>query len=472
MKSILKKLNISGKEVWPIIEGGKGIGISNGFTAGHFAKAGAIGTFSGANPQIIDENGECVELVYQTKTRRERHEELIEYSIKGGISQARIASAIDKDENGRIHMNILWEMGGALRVLEGILEGAKNGVKNLIHGVTAGAGMPYKLAEITSRFGVYYYPIVSSMRAFEMLWRRAYSKYSKFLGGVVYEDPWLAGGHNGLSNKEDPLKPIRAKERLIELRKFMNGVNLSHVPIVMAGGVWHLNDWSEYIGNPEIEPLAFQFGTRPLLTQESPILKKWGKKLLSLKEGDIMLNKFSPTGFYSSAVKNSFIKNLADRSIRQVKYSDKMNDEMNFRFVYNANLDRAIHISQDDLKKVESWVSQGFAEIMKTPDDTVIFVTLSEKQQITKDQVECMGCLSHCRFSNWKDHDDFKTGEKPDPRSYCIQKTLQSALKNDDIDNELMFSGHNAFQFGQDEYYKNSFVPTIDELVKRILTGR
>ena len=363
-------------------------------------------------------------------------------------------------------------MGGATRVLEGILEGTKNGAKNLIHGVTAGAGMPYKLAEITSTYGVYYYPIVSSMRAFSVLWKRAYSNFSKFLGGVVYEDPWLAGGHNGLSNKEDPLKPIKAKERLIELRKFMNSVDLAHVPIVMAGGVWHLNDWAEYIGNPEIEPIAFQFGTRPLLTQESPILKKWGKKLLSLKEGDVMLNKFSPTGFYSSAVKNNFITNLAARSKRQVQYSDKMTEDLNYRFVYNATLDRAIFISKNDVKKVKHWVAQNFSEIMKTPDNTIIFVTPMNKQQITKDQVECMGCLSHCRFSNWKDHDDFTTGQKPDPRSYCIQKTLQAALDdNDDIDNELMFSGHNAFKFGQDEYYKNDFIPTIDELVKRILIG-
>jgi nitronate monooxygenase len=471
LKSIINKLNISGKNVWPIIEGGKGIGISNGTTAGHFAKAGAVGTFSGANPQLIDENGELVKLIYKTKTRREKHEELIEYSIRGGISQAQIASEIDKNENGRIHMNILWEMGGAIRVLEGILKGAKNGAKNLIHGVTAGAGMPYKLAEITSKNNVFYYPIVSSMRAFAVLWKRAYSEFSKFLGGVVYEDPWLAGGHNGLSNKEDPLKPLDPKARLIELRKFMNECNLQHVPIVMAGGVWHLKDWTEYIDNPEIGLVAFQFGTRPLLTRESPILKKWGKKLLSLKEGDIMLNKFSPTGFYSSAVKNAFIKNLVERSERQIKYSDRETENLNYRFVYNKNLDRAIFIAEGDSEKAKNWVNQGFSEIMKTPDETVIFVTPSEKQQITKDQIDCMGCLSHCRFSNWKDHDDYTTGQKPDPRSYCIQKTLQAALTDNDIENELMFSGHNAFKFGQDEFYKNGFIPTIDELVQKILTG-
>jgi nitronate monooxygenase len=465
-------MNISGKNVWPIIEGGKGIGISNGVTAGHFAKAGAVGTFSGANPSVIDENGEREELIYKGKTRIERHRELIEYSIRGGISQAQIANSIDSSNNGRIHMNVLWEMGGAIEVLEGILSGTKDGEKsNLIHGVTSGAGMPYKLAEITSKFGVYYYPIVSSARAFSILWKRSYKNFSEFLGGVVYEDPWLAGGHNGLSSNESPDSPMDPKERIIDLRKTMNELGLHHVPIVMAGGVWHLNDWKDYIDDSRIVPIAFQFGTRPLLTRESPIVKKWGAKLLDLKPGDVSLNKFSPTGFYSSAVRNKFLNDLIQRSERQVLYSDSENEICSLRFVYNKKLDRAIYIKFDDCEKVNRWVNEGFEEIMKTPDETVVFVTLDQKRRIVRDQVECMGCLSHCRFSNWKDHGDFTTGIKPDPRSYCIQKTLQAALHDDNIENELMFSGHNAFKFGQDDFYKNCHIPTIDELVQRILIG-
>ena len=100
-------------------------------------------------------------------------------------------------------MNVLWEMAAAERVLHGVLEGARG----LIHGVTCGAGMPYRIAEISARYGVYYYPIVSSARAFRALWKRAYHKFCDWLGGVVYEDPWLAGGHNGITNSEDPERP-------------------------------------------------------------------------------------------------------------------------------------------------------------------------------------------------------------------------------------------------------------------------
>ncbi|MBL6665015.1 MAG: nitronate monooxygenase, partial [Rickettsiales bacterium] len=195
----IKSYDISGANCLPIIEGGKGVGITTGNTAGHFAKAGAVGTFSGVNADYIDENGKFVPLVYNTKTRKQKHNELVEYSIKGGISQAKIAHDV-AGGNGRIHMNVLWEMGGAQDVLNGILEGAKG----LIHGITCGAGMPYKLSEIAEKYQVYYYPIVSSMRAFRALWKRNYHKAKGLLGGVVYECPWRAGGHNGLSNAESP----------------------------------------------------------------------------------------------------------------------------------------------------------------------------------------------------------------------------------------------------------------------------
>ena len=150
-------------------------------------------------PTATTTSGELIPQIYYGRTRRERHEELVAYAIAGGIQQARVAYERSNGE-GRIHMNVLWEMAAAERVLHGVLEGARG----LIHGVTCGAGMPYRIAEISARYGVYYYPIVSSARAFRALWKRAYHKFCDWLGGVVYEDPWLAGGHNGLSNSEDP----------------------------------------------------------------------------------------------------------------------------------------------------------------------------------------------------------------------------------------------------------------------------
>jgi NAD(P)H-dependent flavin oxidoreductase YrpB (nitropropane dioxygenase family) len=465
MEKTLNPLIISGKEVLPIIEGGKGIGVSNGRSSGAFAAAGTVGTFSGVNADYYDEHGKIVPVIYHGKTRKERHLELIEYGIKGGIAQARIAKDI-AGENGAIHMNVLWEMGGAEQILRGVLENTQG----IIDGITCGAGMPYRLAEIAGQYNVYYYPIVSSMRAFRALWKRSYYKLPNLLGAVVYEDPWLAGGHNGLSNNEDPEVRQDPYPRVLEIRKFMNEVGLNNTPIVMAGGVWFLRDWQDWIDNVELGPIAFQFGTRPLVTEESPIPLEWKRKLLTLKEGDVFLNRFSPTGFYSSAVKNNFINELQQRSERQIEYKTQSEG------VFNATLSigargREVYVKPLDKEKVSAWIMQGFDEAMRTPDSTLIFVTKEKANQILVDQINCMGCLSFCKFSNWSDHGDFTTGKKADPRSFCIQKTLQDIVHRGDVDNQLMFSGHNAYKFATDPYYSNGFIPTVKELVERIQNG-
>jgi hypothetical protein len=363
-------------------------------------------------------------------------------------------------------MNVLWEMGGAERILEGTLEQAPG----LIDGVTCGAGMPYRVAEIAAHHNIYYYPIVSSARAFRALWKRAYHKNSEKLGAVVYEDPWLAGGHNGLSNSENPFIPGDPYPRIVELRQYMNEVGLNTVPIVMAGGVWHLKDWADWLDNPEVGPIAFQFGTRPILTKESPVSDAWKKRLLTLKEGDVFLNRFSPTGFYSSAVRNNFIIELQERNERQIQYSSTESEEFSASIPFGPRA-RPVYLKPEDKEKALGWIDKGFDDPMKTPDSTLIFVTKEKANEILVDQIDCMGCLSACRFSNWSDKGDYNTGLKADPRSFCIQKTLQDIAHGGDIENNLMFSGHNAFKFGTDPFYANGFVPTIKQLVDRIMIG-
>jgi len=461
----LKSLLISGREVLPLVEGGKGISVSNGESSGAWAAAGGVGTFSGVNADFYDERGGVVPQLYNGRTRRERHEELIAYAIAGGIEQARVAYE-RSGGLGRIHMNVLWEMAAAERILHGVLDGARG----LINGVTCGAGMPYRIAEICAHYDVYYYPIVSSARAFRALWKRAYHKFAGWLGGVVYEDPWLAGGHNGLSNVEDPEHPEPAFPRVRELRTSMREFGLDRTPIFMAGGVWNLREWEDWIDNPELGPMAFQFGTRPLLTKESPISDAWKRRLLELKEGDVYLNHFSPTGFYSSAVRNAFLNELQDRAERQIPFSVEAVGDHSATLAIGAR-GRIVYVTPHDRARAQGWIARGFTEAMRTPDSTLVFVTPQSAHEIRRDQVNCMGCLSACMFSNWAQNEAGTTGKLPDPRSFCIQKTLQAIRHSEEVDLQLMFAGHNAFRFARDPYYANGFIPTVRELVERLKTG-
>ena len=112
----------------------------------------------------------------------------------------------------------------------------------------------------------------------------------------------------------------------------MNDLQLEGVPIVMAGGVWYMRDWADWIEDPEIAPVAFQLGTRPLLTQESPISDQWKKRLLDLEEGDVFLNKYSPTGLFFCRPKRAY-KSLNNGRIGR---SSPMNLPVNRKFNWPA----------------------------------------------------------------------------------------------------------------------------------------
>jgi nitronate monooxygenase len=456
-----------GREVLPLIEGGKGVSATNHMSSGAWAAAGGIGTVSAVNADSYDPEGRIIPQIYSALTRRERHEELIRYAIDGAAEQVRRAFEMAGGQ-GAININVLWEMGGAQRVLHGVLERTRG----MVTGVTCGAGMPYKLSEIAASYGVNYLPIISSARAFRALWKRAYSKAAEWLAAVVYEDPWLAGGHNGLSNAEDPLRPEDPYPRVKALRETMREGGIpDSVPIIMAGGVWNLKEWEHWIDNPELGQIAFQFGTRPLLTKESPIPEEWKRQLMELEEGDVLLHRFSPTGFYSSAVRNSFLRELEARSHRQIAFTKEELGDHRFQLDVGIAGKKNYWVTRGDLLQARTWFAEGYTDALKTPDETLVFVTPDEKKMIRKDQADCMGCLSQCAFSSWADNEKNTTGRLADPRSFCIQKTLQDIAHGGPVDRNLMFAGHSAFRFKKDPFYSNGFVPTVKQLVDRILTG-
>ena len=462
----MKNLNpiiISGKEVLPLIEGGKGINASDGRSSGAWAHENCVGTFSGVSPDYYDEKGNVIFERYFKKDRPSRHQEMVEQSIKGCLAQAQIAHEVSGGR-GRIHINMLWELAGSQQILNGVLEKAKG----LIHGVTCGAGLPYNLGELASKFGVYYYPIVSSARAFHVLWKRAYNRFVEYLGGVVYEDPWLAGGHNGLSNAEDPTQPQTPYMRLVELRKLMNSLGLEEKPIILAGGVWSLEDWQDYIDNPDIGKIAFQFGTRPMITKESPISDAWKRLMMQVKKGDVILQKFSPTGFFSSAIKNTFLSRLMERKQGEVSFSHEATEE--FSQPLNMSETKVIFIRPQDGEKAMNQIKAGFTEIKETPDGTVVFLTPDEWVQMKEDRKNCVGWLSQCQFSSWSQAKG-STGRLPDPRSYCIHKTLYDVSHIGSIVDNLLYAGHQVYRFATDPLYRNG-IPSVKELIDRIKSGK
>lgn len=195
---------VDGAWILPFIQGGKGVGATNGKNAGAWAAENAGGTIAGIGAAIgYDENGRPLSYPFEGRTRPERHEELVAWSIKGGILQAGFAHEASRGK-GRVRINFLKEAGGTMRIMRGVLAGTRlPGGGNMIHAVTMGAGLPTEEdAQICADEGVYLDPIISSVMALKVLLKRAFKKwhggYGAVIGAVVYEDPWLAGGRKSV----------------------------------------------------------------------------------------------------------------------------------------------------------------------------------------------------------------------------------------------------------------------------------
>ena len=248
MLKTLNPIRMGGVDVLPLVEGGKGVSISNGVSSGAWASCGGVGTFSAVNADSFTPDGRLIRQTYEGRTRRERHEELVAYGIQGGIQQARTAYELSGGK-GRIHANILWEMGGAERMaVTEVLEQAPRGV---INGITCGAGMPYRLSprsrpastSITTRSS-------RSSRAFNALWRRAYSQGVQRSGWAAWstKTPGSPAVTTACRTARDPDQAGKTPiPRVLALRKQMREYGLHDTPDhhgrrrLVAGGMGALD---------------------------------------------------------------------------------------------------------------------------------------------------------------------------------------------------------------------------------------
>jgi hypothetical protein len=64
----LSPILYGGREVWPLVEGGKGVSATNHASSGAWAAAGGIGTVSAVNADSYDAEGKIVPQRYQPTT--------------------------------------------------------------------------------------------------------------------------------------------------------------------------------------------------------------------------------------------------------------------------------------------------------------------------------------------------------------------------------------------------------------------
>jgi nitronate monooxygenase len=240
------------------VQGGMGIGISLERLAKAVAKRGGIGTISSAGLEL-----------------------LVSKRIKRKVN-ARQAAAIEvaeaKNEGGFIAINIMVALQKSLN--DSILGAIEGGVDAII----LGAGLPTTLPESVSEADVALIPIVSSVKALRIIFKRWTDRYKRSPDAVILEGP-LAGGHLGFAFPDLNKEEFRLENIFGPVKEFArtNG----DFPIIVAGGIYYHEDILRWVN--EIGADGVQMGTRFAATIESGASDDFKQAIIDCQEKDIII---------------------------------------------------------------------------------------------------------------------------------------------------------------------------------------
>src|SRR3546814_15325654 len=109
---LLNSIRMGGRELLPLIEGGKGVSATNHASSGAWAAAGGLGTVSAVHADSYDAHGNVLPLIYHSKTRPGRHDNLVAYGLQRGVDTVTKSRDLEGD-HGRTHNHVLLDGGGA-----------------------------------------------------------------------------------------------------------------------------------------------------------------------------------------------------------------------------------------------------------------------------------------------------------------------------------------------------------------------
>ena len=280
---------------YPIIQGGMGIMVSGPRLAGAVAAAGGVGTIASvgisasspdfnlsAGAKVIDENN---------------HKVLARY-----IKEAKEAS-----NGGVIAVNCMC----ALSDYEQLVRTSCEAGADII---ISGAGLPLKLPQLAEGHpDTALVPIVSSVKAANLILNRWLKHYNRLPDAFVVETPNTAGGHLGARDEEQALDGnLSLKEVVPALVKYLK--ELGHnIPVISAGGIWDGKDMREAF---EMGARGVQMGTRFAASVEGDASDVFKQAYVDATPEDVVLIN-SPCGLPGRALRSPMVERYLRHEDRQ-----------------------------------------------------------------------------------------------------------------------------------------------------------
>ncbi|MBV5341042.1 MAG: nitronate monooxygenase [Deltaproteobacteria bacterium] len=270
---------------YPLIQGGMGARISAGRLAGHIAKCGGVGLVAAAG--IALNSG-----LYNGKNFFQAETEAI---------KAELRKAYEIAPDGIIGVNVMVALSDFVPLVRASIEG---GAKVIV----CGAGLPMGLPELTADHpDVALVPIVSSLRAAQLIVRKWQKTYGRLPDAVVVEDPDTAGGHLGEKMENIGTGEYDQYATVRGIKAFFRDECGAEVPVIAAGGVWDRGDLEHALAEGAD---GVQMASRFVCTEECDAADEFKQLYLESTKEDIGLI-MSPAGLPGRAI----LKNI--KNIRQ-----------------------------------------------------------------------------------------------------------------------------------------------------------
>ncbi|SFR58000.1 NAD(P)H-dependent flavin oxidoreductase [Anaeromicropila populeti] len=269
----------------PIIQGGMGVGVSRYRLAGTVAKEGGIGIISTAQIGYDEPEFES---------------EPIETNLSAIKKHLRMAKEIA--EGGVVGVNIMVATQQYKRYVEAAVEGGADVI-------ISGAGLPVELPAYVKGTNTKIAPIVSSVRAANVilsLWDKKYKRTADF---IVIEGP-KAGGHLGFTVEQlANIEQTNYDEEIVNIIKAVSVFEEKYqvsIPVIVAGGVFTHED---IVHCMELGAKGVQIATRFVVTEECDASDAYKQAYINAKKEDIVI-VMSPVGMPGRAIKNTFLERI------------------------------------------------------------------------------------------------------------------------------------------------------------------
>jgi len=172
--------------------------------------------------------------------------------------------------------------------------------------IISGAGLPMHLPAYTAGTDIKLVPVVSSMRALKLIYRKWMKDFNRCPDAVVVEG-MKAGGHLGYSFEQIEQNSPTLEEILADVLQFTRQLS-TPIPVIAAGGIFSGQEMAHYL---KLGASGVQMATRFVCTDECDVDIRFKQAYLDAGPGDIALIK-SPVGLPGKVINNAFVEKISN----------------------------------------------------------------------------------------------------------------------------------------------------------------